>query len=583
MNILQNPFYILGATPRDNRQKIMELAQEKSLSLDSEITTEARLTLTTPRKRIAAEIAWFPGVSNKKANELIKSLDGALMEPDAISSLPALAGINVTTTMLATLQKGTLTPKKISDILYRMAVDFESIDTEKLMKILNEDRSVAGISEITEVSAVDSELREHKLSCIKIIQDFLRNVSLKQMTIIMLTLVNKATQNRQQLELIDGLVDNVYALNIQKERHSLEESIKTLRQEIKTNLAKKTRTKASTVSLVDKFREKLVVFDEIMQPIQVSMQQRGLEHDDTRRIADEARECAIDLISFGEKELSEQVLVTIKELFAELGSVEDRADRDLAELQEIKNKDKEWEKSITCKIEQSGFWQNHSLEISPKCIKEDGDFICKLEDVNAIRYGTTAKYTNGIYNGTDTLLAFSTEDNETVITWLEHKTNWVKAADCLWRGVGLRLILAMANELARGGNIYEIIYDTKVKLAKNNTWGPVDEKFFKWSEVRTSMVQGHFIIAAKDGSGYTATLSVQGVDNVHVADALLSIYFSKGGPSISQALGITKEQAKKEKRIHLSDPVSLQSYSFLWSWFWVAVGIFVLIIWAANS
>ena len=33
MDLLQNPFYILTASPRDNRQRIMELADERSLLL----------------------------------------------------------------------------------------------------------------------------------------------------------------------------------------------------------------------------------------------------------------------------------------------------------------------------------------------------------------------------------------------------------------------------------------------------------------------------------------------------------------------------------------------------------------------
>ena len=56
MNLLQTPFYILGVTARDNRQKIMALAEERTLFLDSNKCTQARSDLIHPRKRLSAEI-----------------------------------------------------------------------------------------------------------------------------------------------------------------------------------------------------------------------------------------------------------------------------------------------------------------------------------------------------------------------------------------------------------------------------------------------------------------------------------------------------------------------------------------------
>ena len=74
MKITENPFYLLGATPRDNRQKIQDLVDEKMLELDSTVCAEARQTLTNPRKRLSAEIAWFPGVSIRQINTIIIEL-----------------------------------------------------------------------------------------------------------------------------------------------------------------------------------------------------------------------------------------------------------------------------------------------------------------------------------------------------------------------------------------------------------------------------------------------------------------------------------------------------------------------------
>src|SRR3546814_8022812 len=53
----QTPFAILGVTTRDDRRRIVELAEEKSLELDHDVCQKARSDLTNPRTRLSAEIA----------------------------------------------------------------------------------------------------------------------------------------------------------------------------------------------------------------------------------------------------------------------------------------------------------------------------------------------------------------------------------------------------------------------------------------------------------------------------------------------------------------------------------------------
>ena len=74
MNIFENPFYILGATPLDSRRKINEFADDKSLLLNTAEITEARDILINPSKRLAAEIRWFPGLSKEQTSEILVSL-----------------------------------------------------------------------------------------------------------------------------------------------------------------------------------------------------------------------------------------------------------------------------------------------------------------------------------------------------------------------------------------------------------------------------------------------------------------------------------------------------------------------------
>jgi hypothetical protein len=82
-------------TTRDDRRRIVELAEEKSLELDHDVCQKARSDLTNPRTRLSAEIAWLPGVSPRKATQLVESL---LNDPMAVreeSGLPTLAHLNL--------------------------------------------------------------------------------------------------------------------------------------------------------------------------------------------------------------------------------------------------------------------------------------------------------------------------------------------------------------------------------------------------------------------------------------------------------------------------------------------------------
>ena len=77
MDLLQNPFYILSATPRDNIRRIEALAEEQSLLSDADACMNARSILTHPRKRISAEVAWLPGVAPERTDEMLMLLESS--------------------------------------------------------------------------------------------------------------------------------------------------------------------------------------------------------------------------------------------------------------------------------------------------------------------------------------------------------------------------------------------------------------------------------------------------------------------------------------------------------------------------
>ena len=98
MDFLQNPFYILNASPRDKRGRIMELSEERSLLTDSDDCAQASSNLINPRKRLSAEIAWLPGVSPKNTNAVVQWLSKPVRgtpKPSTMTSYYPLPRANI--------------------------------------------------------------------------------------------------------------------------------------------------------------------------------------------------------------------------------------------------------------------------------------------------------------------------------------------------------------------------------------------------------------------------------------------------------------------------------------------------------
>ena len=70
----RNAFAVLGATLRDNRQRLIDLAEERALTGDEAEIDAARSELTNPRTRLQAEVGWMPGTSPAKVSALLKGL-----------------------------------------------------------------------------------------------------------------------------------------------------------------------------------------------------------------------------------------------------------------------------------------------------------------------------------------------------------------------------------------------------------------------------------------------------------------------------------------------------------------------------
>ena len=137
MDFLQNSFHILSANPHDNRRRILELADERSLMLNSNQCTEARAELTNPRKRLTAEVAWLPGIGSKRIEEVLSLLESSPADLLAVDNLSSMARANLLAAGLARLPDHNA--KDVTEWILELAWAFEDLDADELCEIINEE------------------------------------------------------------------------------------------------------------------------------------------------------------------------------------------------------------------------------------------------------------------------------------------------------------------------------------------------------------------------------------------------------------------------------------------------------------
>ena len=232
MDLLHNPFHILNASPRDNRRRIMELADERSLLLDSSECLEARSTLTTPRKRLAAEVAWLPGIGPKRAGELLSLLESSPAELFAVDKLSPIARANLLAAGLARLSEHDA--DDVAAWILEIAWAFEDVDPDDLRMIINEERVVSGFTEESDRLAVEDEIKERRRYYRQVIKSALDSLSPKELVEAITVAVETATDDGEEHGpiLIADLVDS-YEVEAQGFLDKEEENIRILVEKLR--------------------------------------------------------------------------------------------------------------------------------------------------------------------------------------------------------------------------------------------------------------------------------------------------------------------------------------------------------------
>ena len=531
----QSPFAVLGVTTRDDRRRIVELAEEKSLDLDHEVCQKARSDLTNPRSRLSVEMAWLPGVSPRKASQLV---DGLLHNPMAIreeSGLPTLAHLNLLAAAFESVD-GDHDADDLAGFIMETAYLAEELSPEDVLRDINEDRAVSGFPEVRALDQIEAELTERKRYYRIAIKDALDRLPPMTLVQVMTETVDCVTSGGDDHApgLIDDLVDSYEVETqgiLQKEAENVHKLITTVRDWASGS------GEAVVKPYVDKLDTIARNWDKIAQPIQLSAKARGIDHEASRELAYEIRSLAIDLFNKHDMLAQSQHLTgLIQELFSEVPEIADRAEEDadaLADIfqqrQKAAARQDEWAREITYRAE-IGVMFKDTLSISPEGVSWKGQSF-PLDSITRVRWGGVSHSVNGIPTGTTYTIAFGDRRSETVVE-LKKQDIYSTFIDKLWRAVCVRLLTEMLEALKDGRDLHfgdALLHDDGITLVKRKFLGSNEKVRCSWGQVHVWSADGSFCIGAKDDKKVNAGVSYIHGANTHILEQAIRMGFKKPG------------------------------------------------------
>jgi hypothetical protein len=530
----QNPFWLLGVTSRDDRRRIVELAEEKSLELDHDACQKARSDLTNPRIRLAIEMAWLPGISPRKATQLASKILHDPMSVRIETGLPTLAHANLMAAAFESVDdKDDL--DDIAEFIHEISYLVDELSAFEVIRDINEDRAVSQFPEVMSNDLVEAELAERKRYYRNAIKEGLNRLSPSSLVEVMTMVVDYATENGEthSPELIDELVDS-YAMETQA---FLQEEAENVHKLINSARDSAISGEGAVKLLVDKLEIVSRNWDKVAQPIQLSAKARGINHEQSEQLAYSMRSLAIEL--FNEHDMltqSKRITNLLQELFAELPEVIEVVEKDVDALDDIFQNRKQaearrsqWEKEITYSTE-IGLMFKDTLSITPNEVTWKNQRF-PLESITRVRWGGVRNSVNGIPTGTTYTIAFGDKRSEAIVE-LKRSEVYSTFIDKFWRAVCVRLLTELLTSLKDG---YEIrcgeamLRDDGITLMKHKFFGSDDPVRCSWYETHIWDADGSFYIGHKDDKKTYVALSYIQTSNVHIVEQAIRMAFKKPG------------------------------------------------------
>lgn len=146
---------------RDDRRTIVEQAEHQSLLHDADECQSARSMLINPKNRVAAEMAWLPGVSPDRVNRLLETLLANTMSVRRERNIPSLAHCNLMAAAFDAVSDE-YEADYLAEFILEFATQVDECLLEEITEQINEDRVLSGFTSIINGELIETEFYERK-------------------------------------------------------------------------------------------------------------------------------------------------------------------------------------------------------------------------------------------------------------------------------------------------------------------------------------------------------------------------------------------------------------------------------------
>lgn len=310
LQLTDNPFTILGVSPRSRRGEINDAHQDGLLDAetadDERKLDMARQALFTPRDRLSAELSYLLGMRPSDARAALKSRSSAEFEK-AAENVDSVARTNLLAEA-ASLATSSDDTRRIVDLLLAAHAD---IDESDLHRTLEEERSVSGFGPVSR-SDIASELKAITERHAAVALDAFGRFDAAAGEILRVVEVRCAAATLRQDRLAISLLAQ-YERLVSPKLESETSAISSLLDDYVNDLSGR--------GIFPEVERRLVDWDKIAQPLQRADEHLGADEVHSQRLHKEVRRAVLTLANEHERHADALRLSELaQKLFAELPS-----------------------------------------------------------------------------------------------------------------------------------------------------------------------------------------------------------------------------------------------------------------------
>ncbi len=533
--LLGTAFWILGVSTREDRRRILEASDEKSLTLDPTVCEACRERLTNPRTRLTEEMRWLPGVSPKRGFDVAASIQSRSDAIPESAQLPKLAAFNLRAMTLSRVAE-TANHLLLAEEVAALALLGDDLDAGSILQEINEDRSIAQFPPARR-EQVEDEIRSRLKECAATALRALGGLPTPQIILVMTDLAERwGLDADDQFPEVFSMLVELYEVEAQQFLQPEAEAIENLCHSI---LKASSAGEASILPLIERLATLVRRWDTVAQPLQLIAYSKGMDHPTSAGLGRTLRGLSIDLHNDKEMSSSAQILTELcTEVFAELPEFSERVEEDLEAIRDIATSNKEgaqqaeeFAREISYSAE-VGTFIKHRIALSPQAVEwKDTSFL--LENIEAIRWGGT----RGRYGDSFTI-SVSGGGRSMEIAFSGNGDVFNAVTSRLWRSVGVRLLMQVLANLKAGkpvrfGDV--MIDDTSIHMLERKVFGAPKLLKYPLASVGHQSRDGALFLVSSDRKAQSV-LNYANCDNVQLLATMLSIRREKNLPKLSSII-----------------------------------------------